>query len=96
MKLNKALIKKISDLAHLEFDGESLNMIQKDMHDMLNYINKIKEIDTQNIQPLINPIEEESELREDKAKESIKKTDLLKNAPDKNSDYFKVPKFIKK
>ena len=37
-------------------------MIQKDMHDMLNYINKINEIDT-NIQPLINPIEEESELR---------------------------------
>ena len=30
MKLNKALIKKISDLAHLEFDGESLKMIQKD------------------------------------------------------------------
>ena len=96
MKLNKALIKKISDLAHLEFDGKSLNMIQKDMHDMLNYINKIKEIDTKNIQPLINPIEEESALREDKAKGSIEKTDLLKNAPDKNSDYFKVPKFIKK
>ena len=45
-----------------------------------NISNKINEIDTKNIQPLINPIEEESELREDKAKESIKKEDLLKNS----------------
>ena len=44
----------------------------------------------------LNPDDFKKILREDKAKESIKKEDLLKNAPDKNSDYFKVPKFIKK
>ena len=93
---HKKLINKISDLAKLEFNGENFDQIKKDMTRILSYVDKIQELDTDNITPLINPICETTRLREDVIKQGLKKEESLKNAPSKNSDYFKVPKFIKK
>ena len=96
MKIDKNLINKISNLAKLEFDGDALKQIQEDMYKMLKYVEKIQELNTDNIKPLITTIENSSELRDDIPKNELNKEIVLKNAPSKNSDYFKVPKFIKK
>ncbi len=96
MKIDKKLINKIANLAKLEFDGESLKQIQKDMTKMLSYVEKVQELNTENIKPLINPMEESLKLRKDDIEKGLTKEEVLRNAPSKNSDYLKVPKFIKK
>tara|TARA_B100001750_G_C15435659_1_gene560744 strand:+ start:706 stop:996 length:291 start_codon:yes stop_codon:yes gene_type:complete len=96
MKIDKKLINKIANLAKLEFDGESLKQIQKDMTKMLSYVEKVQELNTENIKPLINPMEESLKLRKDDIEKGLTKEEVLQNAPSKNSDYLKVPKFIKK
>jgi len=96
MKIDKNLINKIANLAKLEFDEKSLKEMQKDMTKMLSYVKKVKELNTENIKPLITPIEESLKLRKDDTEKGLTKEEVLKNAPAKNSDYLKVPKFIKK
>tara|TARA_Y100000588_G_C13495420_1_gene602843 strand:- start:240 stop:530 length:291 start_codon:yes stop_codon:yes gene_type:complete len=96
MKIDKNLINKIANLAKLEFDEKSLKEMQKDMTKILSYVKKVKELNTENIKPLITPIEESLKLRKDDTEKGLTKEEVLKNAPAKNSDYLKVPKFIKK
>jgi aspartyl-tRNA(Asn)/glutamyl-tRNA(Gln) amidotransferase subunit C len=63
---------------------------------MLQFVEKLKEIDTEGVNPLIHLTEEYGSLREDRAENTLSKGDALKNAPSANSDYFKVPKVLKK
>ena len=96
MKINKLLIKKIADLSKLEFKKDSLEKITGDLNQILNFVNKLNEIDTDNIKPLIYVNEENQVLRDDEISNEITREDALKNASHKNSDYFKVPTVIKK
>ena len=63
---------------------------------MLEFVNTISQINTDNVEPLVYVNEETKLLRKDEVKDSLSQADALKNAPEKDSDYFKVPKFIKK
>ena len=90
-------IKTVDELAHLarlEFNEESKNEILNDLNRMLSFIDKLNELDTEKIQPLIYMTEEKNVLREDVPAISISQNEALKNAPKKDSDYFKVPKVI--
>ena len=96
MKIDDALIDKLSELAKLEFVGDEREWIKKDLSQMLEFVEKLKEVDTEVVEPLIHLTEEYGSLREDKAENTLSKKDALKNAPSANSDYFKVPKVLKK
>jgi aspartyl-tRNA(Asn)/glutamyl-tRNA(Gln) amidotransferase subunit C len=96
MKIDKETVDKIAHLARLEFESEAKKeeMI-KDMNNMLGFIDKLNEIDTSGVDPLIYMSEETNVLREDDVKHIITQDEALKNAPKKDSDYFKVPKVMK-
>ena len=64
------------------------------MNNILDYVEKLNELNTQNIKPLTHPIESNNVFREDELKISSSKEEALKNAPNKTSEYFKVPKVI--
>ncbi|WP_296697752.1 Asp-tRNA(Asn)/Glu-tRNA(Gln) amidotransferase subunit GatC [Algoriphagus sp.] len=92
MKIDKTTIKKISHLARLEFDESGAEKMSKDMSQILDWVEKLNEINTENIEPLTTMSSEINDMRED-----IKGTHLdheagLKNAPKRDSDYFRVPK----
>jgi aspartyl-tRNA(Asn)/glutamyl-tRNA(Gln) amidotransferase subunit C len=97
MKIDKETVDKIAHLARLEFENESKKeeMI-RDMNNMLGFIDKLNELDTTNVEPLIYMSEEVNVLREDEVKPEITQDEALKNAPKHDSDYFKVPKVIGK
>lgn len=95
-KIDEELVKKIAHLARLEFKDESMQEMIKDMNRMLEFVEKLNEIDTQNVEPLIYMSDEVNVLREDEVNHSITHEEALKNAPEKDSDYFRVPKFIHK
>ena len=83
-------------LAKLNFDESSMESMKSDMQKILGFVDKLNEINTEGIDPLIYLNEENNVMRKDEVNESINQKEALKNSPEKDSDYFKVPKVIKK
>lgn len=96
MSIDKKTVQKIAALAKLEFDETAEISIQNDLTRMLNFVNKLNEVDTNGIEPLVYMLDEKTTLREDVVVQAITQQEALKNAPDKDTDFFKVPKVIKR
>ena len=96
MKITNKLIQDIAALAKLEFDEKSTEKMKVDLERIIRFIDKLSEIDTDGVEPLIYLSEEVNVLREDEIKAVISQVEALKNAPEKDSDYFKVPTILKK
>lgn len=96
MKINKEVITKLSSLSKLKFNNEETELISEDLSKMVNFINQLKEIDTEGIEPLIHMNEEMNNWREDKLGEVLDQEKALSNSPTKDSTYFKLPKVLDK
>ena len=94
MTIDTKTVDEIAHLARLEFEAEAKTEIIKDMNNMLKFVEKLNELNTDNVQPLIYMTEESNVMREDEAKVTITQQEALKNAPKHDSDYFKVSKVI--
>jgi aspartyl-tRNA(Asn)/glutamyl-tRNA(Gln) amidotransferase subunit C len=94
MAVTKKDVEKIAELARLKFSDEELESFTPQMNEILNYMEKLNELDTENVEPLSHPVEQTNVFREDSLKPSITKEDALKNAPAKDENHFKVPKVI--
>ncbi|HWY13029.1 MAG TPA: Asp-tRNA(Asn)/Glu-tRNA(Gln) amidotransferase subunit GatC [Bacteroidia bacterium] len=93
-KIDIKTVDEIAHLARLEFKDEAKAEILNDMNRMLAWVDKLNELDTDKVEPLIYMSEERSVLREDEVKQTLTQKQALQNAPKKDSDYFKVPKVI--
>ncbi|GAB5540100.1 MAG: Asp-tRNA(Asn)/Glu-tRNA(Gln) amidotransferase subunit GatC [Salibacteraceae bacterium] len=96
MDINDAMIDKLADLSRLKFEGEAREEIKSDLSRMLSFVDKLNEVDTEGVEPLIYMNEEPLKLRADTVNQEISQEEALKNAPSKDSDYFKVPKVLDK
>lgn len=96
MSVNKNQVEQIAKLARLKFDENEIENLTKDMNKILDYMDQLNELDTDNIEPLSHPLDLSNVMREDKLKESISRDDVFKNAPSHNEEFFKVPKVINK
>ena len=96
MKIDSKTVDKLADLAKLEFDDASKQEIIKDLNRIVTFIEKLNELDTSSVEPLIYLTDETNIMREDEVKQEITQHDALKNAPKKDSDYIKAPKVIDK
>ena len=94
MSIDKETIKKIAHLARLEFDEKEADKMSDSFNKILAWMDKLNEVDTDKIEPLIHMSEEVNVLREDVVNNSLKHDEALLNAPKKDSDYFRVPKFL--
>jgi len=89
-------VEKIAQLAKLKFSEDEKAKLQKDMNQVLGYIEQLNELDLQNVEPLENINETENVMREDEIKPWLNTEEALKNAPSKTQKFFKVPKVIDK
>ncbi len=96
MEITNKKIDELAHLARLEFNGDEKIKIKADLERIVSFFDKLSEVDTTNTSPLIYMSDRENNLREDSVIEDTTKQEALKNAPGKDSDYFKVPKFINK
>jgi aspartyl-tRNA(Asn)/glutamyl-tRNA(Gln) amidotransferase subunit C len=94
MIVDEALVDKLANLSKLEFDAEGKIAIQKDLTKILNFMEKLNELDTDGVEPLIYINEDVNVFRNDEVHYPITKEEALMNAPLKNEDYIKVPKFV--
>ena len=96
IKVNDKLIADLSKLAKLKFNNESAEKMKIELYTVLGFIDAISKIDTEGVEPLVYMSEEVNMLRNDEISNEVSQQDALKNAPQKDSDYFKVPTVLKK
>jgi len=95
MEINNEIVDKIASLSKLSFSGDEKEAIKNDMNKMLEFVGKLEEVNTEGVTPLIHISEEVNVLRADESEYSISQEEALKNAPKKDSTYFKIPKVLK-
>lgn len=96
MEINDNLIDHIAYLARLSFEGDQKKAIKKDMENITDFMDKLSELDTSNVEPLLFMSEEVNVLRADEPKETVSHEEALRNAPKKDTDYFRIPKVLTK
>jgi aspartyl-tRNA(Asn)/glutamyl-tRNA(Gln) amidotransferase subunit C len=96
MEVNDLLIDNLAKLSHLTFDEQEKKDIKADLQQMISFIEKLKEVNTEGVAPLLHMSSNVNILRDDVVQGSVSREEALKNAPDTDGTFFKVPKVIKK
>lgn len=94
MKIDKETLRKIAHLARLDFEENAEKEMLSSMSEILTWVEKLNEIDTDSIEPLTHMSMEVNNMREDKVLAPLDHEKGLKNAPQKDNDYFRVPKVL--
>lgn len=94
MSVTRKEIEHIAELARLHLNEHEIEEYTVQLNKILEYVEKLNELDTENIQPLSHPNEGVNVFREDIVYTSVDREDALKNAPSKTDEFFKVPKVI--
>lgn len=94
MEINSELLRKIAKMAKLSLKDEEAT--RKDLCNIVTWVEQLKEVNTDNVEPLPNMSHEINVLREDSdAQPTLSHEEALVNAPSKDTDYFRVPKVKK-
>ncbi len=96
MKITNEIIDHIAHLAKLKFEGDKKVAIKQDLENIISFMEVLSEVPTDNVEPLIFMSDEVNVLREDVAVDSLTQEEALKNAPKRDSDYFRIPKVLSK
>ena len=94
MKITNEKIDQLAHLARLELDPNEQMKIKADLENILVLCEKLNEVNTDGIDPLIYMTDAQNNVREDIVEQNFSREQLLRNAPKKDSDYFRVPKVI--
>jgi aspartyl-tRNA(Asn)/glutamyl-tRNA(Gln) amidotransferase subunit C len=94
MKITKKEVEYVAHLARLNLGPEEAESFTARLDEILTYFEKLKELDTANVEPTSHSIPMVNAFREDQVKPSLDIEDALSNAPDKEGNFFKVPKII--
>lgn len=94
MKINRELLDKMAHLARLEFDEKDAEKMMQDMTNIVEWVEKLKEVNTEGIEPLTTMSYEINALREDEVKDHLDHDRALLHAPKKDDNYFRVPKVL--
>ncbi len=94
MSVSEKDVERIAELSKLQFNDEAKVAIQQDLNKIIDFIGKLDELDTENVEPLLFMTDEVNVLRTDESHTEITQKEALKNAPQKDSDYFKIPKVL--
>ena len=95
MEINRETLLKLAHLARLNFSSESEQEMLKGLNDMISWVEKLHEVDTEGVEPLTNMSKQVNSWREDEVKSDITRAQALKNAPKEDGEFFKVPKVLK-
>ncbi|ADL07427.1 Asp-tRNA(Asn)/Glu-tRNA(Gln) amidotransferase subunit GatC [Thermosediminibacter oceani] len=94
MKITIETVEHVANLARLYLsEDEKAEMAQK-LNSILDYMDKLNELDTSNVPPTAHIIPIKNVFREDAVRESLPREEVLRNAPDKERGFFKVPRII--
>jgi len=93
-KIDQSQVKKVAKLSRLELTGEEVDEFAGQLSAILGYIAKMNELNTDNVEPLAHCLPITNVLRKDQIKESLGTEKALANAPQRDGEFFKVPKIL--
>jgi len=94
MPIDKNQVKKVAKLSRISLDNSKLESLSKDLALILNFVEQLNKLDTKKTKPLTSIIDKTLEPRNDKINDGKIKDQILKNSPDKNEEFFIVPKVV--
>lgn len=94
VKVNDALILKLETLARLQLSDDERRRLQGDLEQVLVMVDKLEEVNTEGVLPLLHVVDQKQLLRPDVVREQLTEEEALRNAPEKHGPYFSVPKVI--
>lgn len=94
MSVSKDDVRYVANLARLRLTDDEIDQFQTDMNKILEYMDQLNQVDTSQVEPLEHVLELPAVYRPDVAKTPLSHEDALKNAPDADSDHFRVPRVI--
>ena len=94
MLIDKDKIKHTAKLARISLDEKKIDNLSKDLSNIFKFIEKLNNVNTDNVKPLSSILNSSLRTREDNVTDGNKRDEILKNAPNKNEDFFIVPKVI--
>ena len=92
--MDKKTVTTISYLSRLKIDAEKEEKITNDLENIIEFVDKLNDVDTSEIEPLTNPLEKIAKTRDDQVTSKNLKKELLEIAPSSNEDYFLVPRVV--
>ena len=92
MNLAREDVLKLADIAKLELSETQADALLGDLEKMLGFVDKVRALDLDGVEPLVYMTDRENVLRDDVPTEALSHTDALRNAPGADSDYFRVPR----
>ena len=94
MSIDKNQVKKVAKLSRISLDDKNLESLSNDLVSILKFVEQLNKLDTNNVKPLNSIVDKSLEARKDKVNDGKIKEEILKNSPDKNEDFFIVPKVV--
>ena len=94
MSIDKIQVKKVAKLSRISLDDKKLESLSKDLVSILNFVEQLNKLDTKKTEPLTSIVDKTLESRNDKINDGKIKDQILKNSPDKNEEFFIVPKVV--
>jgi len=94
MSIDKDTVKHISKLARISVDEKKINNLSKDLSSIMKFIEKLNELNTDKTTPLTSIINASLKSRKDEVKDGKIRDQILKNSPEKNEEFFVVPKVL--
>ena len=94
MSIDKDTVKHIAKLARISLDEKKINSLSKDLSSIMKFIEKLNELNTDNVKPLTSIIDASLKSREDEIRDGKIRDQILKNSPENNDEFFVVPKVV--
>jgi len=94
MSIDKDTVKHIAKLARISLDEKKINSLSKDLSSIIEFIEKLNELNTEQTAPLTSIIHASLQSRDDDVKDGKIRDQILKNSPEKNEEFFVVPKVL--
>lgn len=94
MKITKEIVQKTAHLARLDFDEENMNQMVSSLQKMVDWMDKLREVDTKDVAPLTEMSFEKNQFRKDVSGNQLSREQALSQAPKHTEEYFIVPKVI--
>ncbi len=94
MSIDNSIVKKISKLSKLKISSDSEDKMAEELNNILNWVESLQEVNTEEIEPLLSVLNEKMPLRDDEVVMDDNQGDILNNALEKKSGFFVVPKVV--
>ena len=94
MSIDNSTVKKVAKLARLKVEAKEEKNLKNELNNILEWVDKLQKVDTENIDPMLSVSNEPMPMREDMVTSKLNNKQILSNAPEKKAGFFVVPKVV--